>query len=156
MMTLTRYPASEATPWSPAERLSSLRQEMDRLWELTFPGRTASFFTGWTPALDLYDADDRLVAKVELPGMRREDIEISYQEGVLNLTGERAPEAAQQGKEIQPYRTERFSGKFQRSLALPVPVQVDGIQATYKDGILTVEMPKSEEAKPHRVEVSVS
>lgn len=127
---------------------------MDRLWELTFPGRTTSFFTGWSPALDLFDAEDRLIAKVELPGMKKEDIDIAYQEGVLNISGERKPESGL-GKETQPYRTERFSGKFQRSLTLPVAIQVDKIQATYKDGILSLEMPKSEEAKPHKVEVSV-
>lgn len=128
---------------------------MDRLWELTFPGRTSTpFFAGWTPALDLYDAEDRLIAKVELPGMKKEDIEIAYQEGVLNLSGERKPEAPLT-KDSQPYRTERFSGKFQRSITLPVPIQVDQIRATYRDGILTVDLPKSEEAKPHKVEVSV-
>lgn len=128
---------------------------MDRLWEFTFPGRTTSFFAGWTPSLDLYDAEDRLVAKVELPGMKKEDIEISYQDGVLHLTGERKPEAFG-SKDTQAFRTERFTGKFQRSLSLPAPIQVDQIRASYKDGILTIDLPKSEEAKPHKVEVSVS
>jgi HSP20 family protein len=155
MITLTRTPATEGTLWSPLDRLSSLRQEMDRLWELTFPARTTSFFSGWSPALDLYDAEDRLIAKVELPGMKKEDIEIAYQDGVLNLSGERKPDAPT-AKDTQPYRTERFTGKFQRSLTLPVPIQVDQIRASYKDGVLTIELPKSEEAKPHKVEVSVS
>ncbi|MEY2598554.1 MAG: hypothetical protein RLZZ142_813 [Verrucomicrobiota bacterium] len=155
MMTL-RYPGSESSLWSPVERLSSLRQEMDRLWELTFPGKSTSFFSGWSPALDLFDAEERLLAKVELPGMRREDIDVGYQDGILTITGERKPEPASEGKEPQPYRTERFTGKFQRSLTLPVPIQVDQIHASYKDGILTIEMPKSEEAKPHKVEVSIA
>ncbi|MEK0446904.1 MAG: hypothetical protein RLZZ399_2225 [Verrucomicrobiota bacterium] len=153
-MTL-RYPGSESAVWSPVERLSSLRQEMDRLWELTFPGKTTAFFSGWSPALDLFDAEDRLIAKVELPGMKREDIDVGYQEGVLSITGERKPEVST-GKEPQPYRTERFTGKFQRTLTLPLPIEVDKIHATYRDGVLTIEMPKSEEAKPHKVEVSVS
>lgn len=155
MITLTRTPSTEGTLWSPFDRLSNLRQEMDRLWDMTFPARTTSFFAGWSPALDLYDAEDRLIAKVELPGMKKEDIEIAYQEGVLNLSGERKPDAPT-AKDTQPYRTERFTGKFQRSLTLPVPIQVDQIRASYKDGVLTIELPKSEEAKPHKVEVTVS
>ena len=155
MITLTRTPSTEGTLWSPFDRLSNLRQEMDRLWDMTFPARTTSFFAGWSPALDLYDAEDRLIAKVELPGMKKEDIEIAYQEGVLNLSGERKPDAPT-AKDTQPYRTERFTGKFQRSLTLPVHIQVDQIRASYKDGVLTIELPKSEEAKPHKVEVTVS
>ena len=155
MITLTRTPATEGTVWSPFDRLSNLRQEMDRLWDMTFPSRATPFFAGWSPALDLYDAEDRLVAKVELPGMKKEDIEIAYQEGVLNLSGERKPDAPT-AKDTQPYRTERFTGKFQRSLSLPVPIQVDQIRASYKDGVLTIDLPKSEEAKPHKVEVTVS
>lgn len=154
MTTLSRYTGTETTPWSPVERLSTLRQEMDRLWELTFPGRATAFFSGWCPVLDLFDSEDRLVAKVELPGLKREDIDVAYQEGALTITGERKQEETAT-KDSQPYRTERFSGRFQRSLTIPVPIQVDKIQATYQDGILTVIMPKSEEAKPHKVEVSV-
>ena len=154
MTTLSRHAGAEPAPWSPVERLSTLRQEMDRLWELTFPGRNTTFFSGWSPILDLFDSEDRLIAKIELPGLKRENIDIAYQEGVLHVTGERKPEDPG-SKETQPYRTERFTGRFQRSITLPVPIQVEKIQATYQDGILTVSMPKSEEAKPHKIEVSI-
>ncbi len=79
--------------WSPMERLASLRQDMDRLWEATFPGRSAALSValsvGWSPALDLYDEPEQLVAKVELPGFTRETIELNYQDGVLTIAGER-------------------------------------------------------------------
>lgn len=155
MTTVSRYTNIEPSAWSPVERLSSLRQEMDRLWELTFPGRSTTFFSGWSPALDLFDAEDKLIAKIELPGMKREEIDLSYQEGVLHVTGERKPDQALP-KEIEPYRSERFTGKFQRSITLPTPIQPDKIQASYQDGVLTVTLPKSEEARPHKVEVSVA
>jgi HSP20 family protein len=141
--------------WSPMERLASLRQDMDRLWEATFPGRAAALSVGWTPALDLYDEPEQLVAKVELPGFSREAIELNYQDGVLTVAGERKPDYAE-GKEADAYRCERMTGRFSRDIQLPVPVQADKIGACYKDGVLTVTLPKSEDAKPHKVEVTVA
>ncbi len=142
------------TTWSPLERLASLRQDMDRLWELNFAGRQQAQGT-WTPALDLFDEDEQLVAKVELPGITKESITVNYQDGVLTFSGERKADYAE-GKEPDCYRAERATGRFSRDLALPVPVQADKIKATYKDGVLSVFMPKSEDAKPHKVEVSIS
>ena len=137
------------------ERLASLRQDMDRLWEMNFSGRPALAQGAWTPALDLFDEAEQLVAKVELPGIAKESIAVNYQDGVLTFSGERKPDYAE-GKEPDCYRSERATGKFSRDLALPVPVQADKIRASYKDGVLSVFMPKSEDAKPHRVEVNVS
>lgn len=141
--------------WSPLERLASLRQDMDRLWELNFSGRGVPGQGAWTPALDLFDEAEQLVAKVELPGIAKESISVNYQDGVLTVSGERKPDYAE-GKEPDCYRSERATGKFSRDLALPVPVQADKIRAAYKDGVLSVHMPKSEDAKPHKVEVNVS
>lgn len=143
------------SPASPLERLASLRQDMDRLWELSFAGRGAQAPGAWSPALDLYDETEQLVAKVELPGLSKEAVSVNYQDGVLTISGERKPDYAE-GKEPDCYRAERATGRFTRDLALPVPVQADKIRASYKDGILTVLLPKSEDAKPHKVEVSVS
>jgi HSP20 family protein len=98
--------------------------------------------------------EDKLVANVELPGLSKGEIDISYQEGVLTISGERKPEFAE-GKQPETFRSERCTGKFQRSLTLPVPIQSDRIHATYKNGVLTIDLPKSEEAKPRKVEVSV-
>jgi HSP20 family protein len=71
--------------WSPMERLASLRQDMDRLWEATFPGRSAALSMGWSPSLDLHDEAEQLVVRVELPGFSRDAIELNYQDGVLTV-----------------------------------------------------------------------
>lgn len=142
-------------PASPLERLASLRQDMDRLWELSFAGRGTQAPGTWSPAVDLYDETEQLVTKVDLAGVCREAVSVNYQDGVLTISGERKPDYAE-GKEPDCYRSERAVGKFSRDLALPVPVQADKIRASFKDGVLTILLPKSEDAKPHRVEVSVS
>lgn len=133
----------------------ALRQDLDRLWERSLPARALAPAYAWTPALDLYDEAEQLVAKVELPGFTKDAIEINYQDGVLTLAGERKADYPE-GKEPEVYRCERMSGRFSRDLQLPVPIVADKISATFKDGVLTVFLPKSEDAKPHKVEVSVS
>jgi HSP20 family protein len=150
--TVSRYPSTDI--WNPFERLSALRQEMERLWDLNVGVRGAPGTAAWSPALDLFDMEERLVAKVELPGLSKEEIDISYQEGVLTVGGERKSEFPE-GKQPETYRSERCTGKFQRSISLPFPIQAEKIHATYKNGVLTIDLPKSEEAKPRKVEVSV-
>ena len=110
-------------------------------------------FSGWTPALDLYQNNDNVVAIVELPGMRKEEIEISLQDGTLTISGERKEEA---GQENGATRTERCTGKFRRSITLPTRVDVNKVSATYKDGILTVTLPKAEEAKPKQIQINLN
>jgi HSP20 family protein len=87
-----------------------------------------------------------------VPGMRKEDIDISLQDGMLTIAGERARSS---GEGDNAERTERFSGKFRRSITLPTRVDAGKVSATYKDGILTVTLPKAEEAKPKKVEVTI-
>jgi len=116
--------------------------------------RSARLFSGWTPSLDLYEDKDRLVVKVEVPGMKREDIDVSLHEGCLSISGERKGE--EKYKEADVYRAERFFGRFQRTVALPAPVAADKVTAQYQDGILTVTLPKTEEAKPRRIDVNVN
>ena len=154
MTTLVRYPNPETATWTPFDRLSALRQEMERLWDWNVGARTAPVSSGWSPALDLFDTEDKLMAVVDLPGISKDQIEISYQDGVLNISGERKSDLLE-GKETEIYRSERCAGKFQRSLTLPFPIQSEKIRATYKNGVLSIELPKSEEAKPHKVAVSV-
>jgi len=91
------------------------------------------------------------VAVVELPGMRREDIEISLHDGTLTISGERKRETSN-GERAE--RTERYIGKFRRSVTLPTRVDANKVSATYRDGILTVTLPKAEEAKPKQIPVS--
>jgi HSP20 family protein len=137
---------------APAE-LNRLRREIDRLFEEPFSllAPSTSFFEGWTPAVDIYEDNDKYVVKAELPGMKKEDIEVSLDGNTLSLSGERKQEEEKQ--EGENYRSERFFGRFQRSITLPAPVQAVKIEAAYKDGILTVTLPKAEEAKPKQIQV---
>ncbi|MEI9960145.1 MAG: Hsp20/alpha crystallin family protein [Limisphaerales bacterium] len=127
-------------------RLSNLQDELDRLFESPLPA--------WSPALDVYEDKDSFVIRAELPGLKREDIEVSLQDGALVISGERKSEKVEEGTEV--HRQERFYGKFQRALTLPEPVAADKVKADYKDGVLTVTLPKTEEAKPKKIDVSVN
>ncbi|MEO5719386.1 MAG: Hsp20/alpha crystallin family protein [Chthoniobacterales bacterium] len=128
---------------------------MNSLFELPSMGnlaRQTQLFSGWAPALDLYQNRDNVVAVVELPGMRKEGIDISLHDGMLTIAGDRQS-SAEDGETAE--RTERPSGKFRRSVSLPTRVDAGKVSATYKDGILTVTLPKAEEAKPKKVEVTI-
>ncbi len=153
-MSLIRYQIPDVS-WQSLDRWSNLRDEINSLFEL--PGWStmpqAQLFNGWTPALDLYQTSDDIVAMVELPGMRKEEIEISLHDGMLTISGERKDEKPAQDKTA---RTERFVGKFRRSVSLPTRVDANKVSATYKDGILTVTLPKAEEVKPKQIQVNVA
>ena len=155
-MKLIRRQNADLWNWSPVEQLSTLREEINRLFDSPFGDltRRMELFSGWAPALDLYEDKDNLIVKAELPGMKREEIDISVHDGTLTISGERKYE--EKNADLEPYRSERFFGRFHRTLALPKPVQSDKAKATYKDGILTVVLPKTEEAKPKQIEVTVS
>jgi HSP20 family protein len=132
--------------WPNFGRLAGLPDELDRLFEAPL--------TGWAPALDVQEDKDKFTVRVELPGLKREDIDVSLQEGALVISGERQAEKISEGTEV--HRQERFYGKFQRALTLPEPVAADKVKADYKDGVLTVTLPKTEEAKPKKIDVSVN
>jgi len=153
---MTRWNAPQTLSWSPLWTLNSLRDEIDRLFEnpLTELSRASQqFLGGWVPPVDLYEDKDALTVRVELPGMRKEDIELSVHEDMLTVAGERKAEAC---KDAEVCRSERFVGRFQRTIGLPSPVQMDKVQASYSDGVLTVTLPKTEEAKPRQIQVKVS
>ena len=153
-MSLIRDKTSGLNGWQSLDRWSNLRDEMNRLLELptmAASGHQAQPSSGWTPALDIYQNNDNVGAVLELPGMRKEEIEISLHDGVLTIAGERQNSA--NGDKAE--RTERFVGQFRRSVTLPTQVDSAKVSASYKDGILTVTLPKAEEAKPKKIEVSV-
>ena len=155
-MSLIRYQTPTVATWPSLDRWANLRDEMSDLLELPFWsnfGRQTQLFSGWSPALDLYQNNDNVVAVVELPGMRKDDIEISLHNGTLTIGGERK-KAQSEGNGESATRTERFSGKFRRSITLPTRVDANKVNATYKDGILTVTLPKAEEVKPRKIAVS--
>jgi HSP20 family protein len=153
-MNLIRYQAPDLAPWPALDRWSNLRDELNSFFDLPFPssfGRAEQLFTGWSPALDLYESGDHLVAVVELPGMHKEDVDISLHDGTLTISGERKHESTN-GEKAQ--RTERYVGTFRRSISLPTRVDAGKVSATYQDGILKVTLPKAEEAKPKQIRVS--
>jgi HSP20 family protein len=152
-MNLIRY-QQPGSVWSSFGRLSSLRDELDRVFEspLTELARGSHWMSGWVPALDVYEDKENFVVKAELPGMKREDIEVSLHEVSLSISGERKSETKHEDAET--HRAERFFGRFQRTLTLPAAVAADKVKAEYKDGVLTVTLPKTEEAKPKRIDVS--
>ena len=154
-MRLIRYQAPNSTPWPALDRWSNLRDELNSFFDTPFwsgLGRTDQLFTGWSPALDLYESGDCFVAVVELPGMRKEVIDISLHDGTLTISGERKHEKNSNGETAQ--RTERYVGTFRRSVALPSRVDPSKVSATYQDGILKVTLPKTEEAKPKQIQVN--
>lgn len=151
-MSIIRYQFPQLS--SSFDRLSSLRDEVNRLFDFSLPARDSGLFSGWSPALDVFDDKDSLVVKVELPGLKKDEINISLHEGVLTVSGERKRETEK--KEGESFRSERYFGKFQRSVTLPTAVNSNSVSAAYKDGVLTVELPKAEEAKPKQIAVSVS
>lgn len=106
---------------------------------------------GWLPAFDVSETDDEVIVKAELPGMDVKDIDITLTDGLLTIKGERKLE--KEDKKENYHRIERRFGSFSRSLNLGASVQADSIEAGYKDGILTVTLPKAEENKPKKIEV---
>lgn len=155
-MQLTRYTAPETPAWSPFQRFTSLRDELDRLFDFAFPTarRESGFFGGWAPAVDVTQDKENVYVRAELPGMKKDEIEVTLHEGIVSLSGERKSETEE--KSDQVYRSERYFGRFHRSVALPTAVDAEKITASYKDGVLTVTLPKAEEAKPRQIEVKVS
>ena len=140
------------TAWPPTY---GIRNDLDRVVKDFFDdfGKGTEYFHGWVPPMDVMEDKNNFVVRLELPGLKKEDIDISIHEGVLSISGERKREPAKEGSEL--FRTERYFGRFNRSVTLPKPVHVDQVNASYKEGILVVTLPKTEEAKPRQIEVSV-
>jgi len=145
-MNIIRYRTPELAAWTPFDRLSPLRELLDSAYRLT--GAAGS--RAWSPTLDVYEDADAVTVKVELAGMKKEDFELSLEDGALTISGKR--ETKEENRES--FRSERFFGSFSRSVALPSPVKPDDVKATYEDGILTVVLHKADEAKPRKITVS--
>jgi HSP20 family protein len=148
-MSLIKYRNPELDTWSP---LSGLR-DLSRLFD-AFSGRQPESFGDWSPALDAFEDKDKYVVSVEVPGLNKQDLNVVVHDGVLTISGERKSE--KDSKEGTVHRTERYYGKFSRSVSLPSAVKADQVSAAYKDGVLTVEVPKADEAKPKNIEVKIS
>jgi len=156
MNELARWQRPDFSVWPTVGRLFGLRDELDRFFETPFAdlARGSQLLSVWSPAIDLFEDKDNVIVKAELPGMKKEDIGVSLHDGALSLSGERKSQTKSENAEI--CRTERFVGRFHRTVTLPVSVQADHVKAQYQDGVLTITLPKAEEAKPKQIEVKVS
>jgi HSP20 family protein len=132
--------------------LTRLRDQIDRMFQQP-DFSVGDLLEGWMPAVDVLEDKDKLTVKAELPGFKREDINVSLHEDNLVISGERRCEEEQ--KEGEFYRCERNYGRFHRAVSLPSSVDMEKIDARYRDGILTVTLPKSEKARGKQIEVSV-
>jgi HSP20 family protein len=108
---------------------------------------------GWVPAVDLEETDGAYHLKAEMPGMKKEDVRISIVDNILTVSGEKKSETRTDKKKV--HRLERNYGAFQRSFSLPARIQADRVEASFKEGVLEITVPKSEEAKPKEVEIKV-
>jgi HSP20 family protein len=108
----------------------------------------------WSPAIDVVDGKDELVLRADLPGLTEKDIEITVQDGALRLNGQRAEE--KETKEEDCYCSERWSGTFSRTLTLPAEVNADKVNASFKNGVLEVHLPKTKEAAGKKIEIKAA
>jgi HSP20 family protein len=146
----------ELVRWEPFEGLNRLHSRINYLFDENFgraraqPSVTAGT---WLPPVDILESKDAYLIRAELPGMKKEDFNLEVNDGTLTLSGERKSEALTDG--VEYHRSERVNGKFSRSFYLPRTVQQDSIKASYQDGILEIQVPKAEEAKPKQIAISV-
>ncbi len=140
--------------WRPAEELRRLQSEINDLFDLpeTFPGR-GLFDRAISPALDMLETEDGYVVYCDVPGMNEKSLDLSVASGILTIKGER--KNADRGKDSKVYRNETWEGTFQRTLAIPSPVDTNSIEAELKDGVLKVFLPKRAEDKPKQIELKV-
>jgi HSP20 family protein len=142
--------------WNPTRDLMQMREEMDRLFGQFMrrgEGEEATWGQGmWAPPVDIYETDDAFMLKAELPGFTKEDVNIEVHENRLIIRGERKRET--EAKEDQYHRLERAYGRFERAFWLPTTVDAEHIQASFKNGVLEMRLPKSEKAKPKQIPIT--
>jgi HSP20 family protein len=131
--------------------LARVREQLNQMFDPDF-ALTDILGGAWMPAVDVLEGKDKLTVKAELPGFRREDLDVSVQDNNLVISGQRKSEEEQKDGEF--YRSERFYGKFHRSISLPYSVDTTTIEAKYRDGVLTITLPKSEQAKAKQIQVT--
>ena len=142
----------ELVTWEPFAGLNKIQSRIHNLFDENLgQSWTSTASSAWYPPVDVLESKEAYVIRAELPGMKKEDFDLEVKDEVLTLTGERKSEKPADGVEYR--NVERVSGKFYRSFSLPQTVKHDGIQATYRDGILEINVPKADEAKPRQISV---
>jgi len=140
--------------WDPFQQLVAMNNRLNRTINDPFTPRTDDSFGAWAPPVDIFEKDDHLVIRAEIPGVQRENMHVEIENSVLTLHGERKQETEVQ--EENAYRMERVYGTFTRSFTLPTTVDGAKVTATCKDGVLEVTVPKAETAKPKKVEIKAA
>lgn len=141
--------------WNPFQEFESL---LDRYNRNGGAGRGLDSSLGsvdWSPSVDIEEEEDRYVIKADLPGVDKKDIEVKFEAGVLTIRGEKQTET-ETGKGTRRHRTERFHGSFARSFSLPDAVKADDMDASYKDGVLSMTIPKQEVSKPEAIKIEIN
>lgn len=147
------------TRWQPFREITSLQERMNQLFSEMIPGedtsQSSSLRSSWfAPRTDVYEEDDRIVLEMEAPGIREEDLNITLENNVLTVTGERKIEEGRKQDRYQ--RVERYYGSFSRSFTLPATVDPNSVEAKYENGVLRVSMTKKAEAKPRQIKVTTT
>jgi HSP20 family protein len=145
--------------WDPFQDLRSAQDEMAQMNPMlahalglpTQQGSGRATTTAWAPALDIAERKDAYLVAVELPGLKPEDLDLTMEDGLLTIQGER--QFTSESSEQQFHRVERRYGSFRRAITLPAHVLAEGIQASFEDGVLQILVPKAEEATPRRIQV---
>jgi HSP20 family protein len=145
--------ANSVTRWTPSQQLANAREPFYRLFDtfLNDAGEDLATRT-WTPPVDIQETDDSYRIQAELPGLKKEDLQITLENNVLRLSGERKFE--KDVKKENYHRIERTYGTFSRSFALPIQVSPDKVEAKFEDGVLTIVVPKAEQAKPRHIAIA--
>lgn len=151
-MKLIKYQPINREVWSPFDRLHSLRDLFDSAFALA--AQSPSWSGTWAPPLDVTEDENQITVELELAGMNKDDFDIALENDALTISGERRQTTEK--NEGESFRSERFFGQFRRSISLPSAVDLKGVSATYQDGVLRVVLPKSEEAKPRKIEVKLN
>ena len=143
-------------PWKPIDELTTMRRDLDSLWNRFFPEKPfhERFTTyEWLPPIDLTDTKDKYLVKAELPGLDPKDIEVTLTDDILTIKGEKKEENEE--KDEHHFFVERYAGTFERRIKLPTLVKTDKVDATFDKGVLTIKLPKSEETKTKEIKIKV-
>ena len=140
--------------WDQFQDLVAMGDHLNRTVNDSYTPRTKDSFGAWAPPVDIFETQDQLVLRAEVPGVQKEDMDVRIEDGVLTLRGER--KQVTEVKEECALRMERVYGAFTRSFSLPTTVDAAKVAAVYKDGVLEVTVPKAESAKPKRVEIKAA
>lgn len=144
------------TVWNPFREMENI---LERYTHATGRGLGSDIdtelnFAEWSPTVDIEESDTEYLIRADVPGVDKKDIDVRLDNGVLSITGEKHTEK-ETGKGTKHHRTERYNGSFARRFTLPTAVKTDKVDATYKDGVLSLTIPKAEEAKPKAIEIKV-